>query len=271
MDVPTNTFASQHLHVINDNIVKLAQATGERLLSMDRKLDAVLAHQNKPKKKPNKPERQRDAISSKIHDCIVGKALSSNSSIKEVRNALAIVLLEGTGMRCNESRTLTIKQLKEFATHQFANVFQTKTNSFREIVISKRNADILKQAISLYEDLAIRKFRVTLNKVESTPLWYNFKTESALHPKSVLRTINKTLKDIVNEVFDPTGGEIKHDDFQAPNLKSHSCRVTFVTNLFRKDVEAHKIKSMVGHKSIDTTLKYSRYKLNATDKIALLD
>jgi site-specific recombinase XerD len=102
-------------------------------------------------------------------------------------------------------------------------------------------------------------------------LWYNFKTEGVLHPKSVLRTINQTLKELVKEVIGQKEGESKHDDFQAPHLKSHSCRVTFVTNLFRKDVDAHKIKSMVGHKSMDTTLKYNRYKLNATDKIALLD
>jgi site-specific recombinase XerD len=92
-----------------------------------------------------------------------------------------------------------------------------------------------------------------------------------MHDKSVIRSINETLKELLAKSLGKESILDMQGETYVPLISSHSGRITFVTRLFKSGTDVETVRQLVGHKQIDTTIKYSRNNLTADQRKRILD
>lgn len=266
----TQSQALQLAQATNENIVALAKGAGEQFEKLTHKIQDLTAQVQalQPKKRVKKKKlRERDVFSDELVELLTNKIMNKKASLKQARNLLVIFVLFATGIRCNETGQLTITSLTNLATQQTTEILESKTKKTRTLVISKKHAQTLKAAVNLFKTLNARKNPTVQNK-ENLSIWYNYSKKEKYHHKSVLRAVNAELKNLLNEIYQSSS---TNEPVAMPKISSHSGRISFVTRLFKQKHQAHEIQQLVGHKNVQTTLMYSRVRLNVNEKINLLD
>jgi transposase InsO family protein len=154
-----------------------------------------------------------------------------------VRSQLRIVytICFNIGCRVNELRFLTLEQINILTQTGKITLIHYKTKTTQVHVISKTGQTQLQQ---LGEELYI--------VFEKYNYKYLFGKNEPIHPKSIIRLVNKDLLATSKTLNNPL------------NVKSHSFRVGLITALLKK-TSLIKTAQIVGHKSVLSTEKYNRY------------
>jgi integrase len=168
------------------------------------------------------------------------------------RNRIAVALLFSLGLRANELRQINQKLLREGLTQGRCALFQTKTNQYRILVFPQYLKDLLKNQLA-------SDIKVVFQHENDMLLSSVYNKDSNIRKDSWIKSLNIFLK-------------FAQEHFQLENfeLTSHSFRANYVTTLLRT-VPIHQVKTIVGHKSIETTARYDRYHANTDQIKAIVD
>ena len=132
---------------------------------------------------------------------------------------IAITLLGFAGLRVNEIKDLSFQQLNEFIDKKQMQIYQSKQNKHRTLILSQQGYKML---CGLKKDIqAVYYKRETLSGGVDKNSWIDF--------------INKKLLDAAHHF--------------GLNIKSHSFRVNFVTSLL-KVAPLQQVSEIVGHRDV---------------------
>jgi integrase len=189
----------------------------------------------KPVKKAN-----RDAITIELLNNMLVSL--PRKTFVDKRFILCILLLYITGCRINELQNFNYYAVQTLIKEGTLTIYTFKNRSTRRIDISENEKLLLKS----YEDL-FNKFYMKIPLKLSV---LSTSTGREMNNRAAINWMNKKLK-------------LLYPD-QNLNLKSHSFRIGYITNLLKNN-NAQVAKSIIGHSNIETTMRYDRNVLNSKD------
>ena len=177
----------------------------------------------------------RKALSASEFSQILGCKRSKNCCRgTHSRFILTCAVLYFTGMRVNESGILTRKDLEFLIKNLYLQVYRQKTHDTHMYHISSSGARVLSSLTSHIDEV----FH------DSTTL------RGSTTPRVFSRFVNRYLAKYVLS-------------FPEEPVKSHSFRIGRVTTLLRDgSLPIHEVSKLIGHKNIETTIKYFRYSVS---------
>lgn len=235
--------------------IKLATQNNELLEShskLSEQLDTVLAELNELKKerqqklarKKARANRKRlpkrDAVTPKIYQALTQATESGNSnSYTAARLRIALCLLTITGIRVNELLPLKVYQLKTLLTESWIKINRSKHGPANyKAYLSKQGKQILKDRQKDFELLYLLK--EDSSYIFSSQLDHN----KHIRREQITKDINKIMKLVSENLIDQ------------PNLKSHSFRTGFITQLWKDTNDIEFVRQVIGHAKLDTTSSY---------------
>nr|YP_009710000.1 hypothetical protein [Coleochaete scutata]QFU80105.1 hypothetical protein [Coleochaete scutata] len=207
----------------------------------------------KQKKQLVKPVRRRtwplrEAISTEIYEFLMNQQKPVNiTDFVWARNRVTITILRISGLRVNEVRVLTSKQLQDSFNTKELQVYQSKTNTCRKVPLTDAGLAILKR---IEKDLEL-----VFNNSNEWCLGNN-RAGRLMRQDDWVKIINRFIKPAA-EAFDKP-------------LSSHSFRVSYITALL-KSMSIGKVRAIIGHKNIATTATYDRYTPNRKEILRAID
>nr|YP_009725925.1 hypothetical protein [Caulerpa ashmeadii]QHQ73213.1 hypothetical protein [Caulerpa ashmeadii] len=218
----------------------LANSQAQRFAAIEEKLDRLLA-QNKKLSKSVPKLPLRDPASGSIYEWIMNLPREPRCKrLPYMRFRLAITLLRFTGMRANEVGNLQRQQIDSAVRLGHIDVRVTKTKQVHRYVINPSMKKRLRN-LEVERDIVFAQH----DRIKGT-----------LNPKNWIAFLNIRLK--------PVGQHF------GINLKSHSFRTGFITQLLRICPVQH-VASMVGHRDVRSTQVYNRFVPDRTETHRLLE
>lgn len=210
----------------------------------DSKTEIIEKIENKKQPKPKRSKMvERDFIDFQFYESLMSQERKPREhflSYSQFR--VAVTLLFFTGARCNEIRNITEKQIYELLQHNIIILDQTKTRSERKIVLGQKS----------------RKWLKLIERDVSTVFFQSDTLGKDINPQNWLKFINTRLQKF-SKIYK-----------RNQKISSHSFRIGFVTKLLN-NYPIHIVRDLVDHKSIQTTLKYSRHKLTDCERANAID
>lgn len=235
--------------------IKLATQNNELLESnnkLNEQLATVLAELNELKKerqqklsrKKARANRKRlpkrDAVTPEIYQALIQATESGNYySYTAARLRVALCLLAITGIRVNELLPLKVYQLKTLLTESWIKINRSKHGpSNYKAYLSKQGKQILKDRQKDFDLLYLLK--------EDSSYIFSSQLDQNKHIRreQITKDINKIMK-LVSE-----------NRTDQPNLKSHSFRTGFITQLWKDTNDIEFVRQVIGHAKLDTTSSY---------------
>ena len=176
-----------------------------------------------------------------------GTKCQRQKDLKQAQLRVAYTLLYHTGLRVNEIRQITKKQIEDAIKASQISVIHHKTRQPYIHVLSIT-------AVHNFKRLK-PEMEIIFNKYQFK---YLFGKDEPMHKKSLIRTINEDLKNTC---------KLNQIPF---NIKSHSFRINMVSSLL-KNTSVQKAAQVIGHKNINSTMAYQRYAIQKDEIRILLD
>lgn len=156
-------------------------------------------------------------------------------SFENKRAVICILLLYITGCRINELRNFNYINILTLINVGSINIHTYKTKNTRRVDISIEEQKLLENYMDIIKDFYsnIKYTNHVLTTIKGKPV----------HEKYSYIWLNKVLK--------------PYSEKYGVNLLSHSFRINYVTSLI-KNYNAHIAQTIVGHRNIDTTIRYDR-------------
>ena len=227
-------------------VMEAIEPVEDSLTELHLKIDTLL-----PKNKINREVLPlRDPIDINLFPLFftnAGSQANRRQDLKQSQLRIAYTLLYHTGLRVNEIREITEKNIKDAIATSQTNVIHHKTKQAHIHVLSKTGV------------LKLKKLKPELtagfNKYQFK---YLFGKGKPMHEKSLVRLINLDLRHTceVNEI--------------PYNIKSHSFRINMISNLLKKTSIQHAAQ-IIGHNDIQSTMSYQRYSLSKKEIQKLLE
>ena len=167
--------------------------------------------------------------------------------LKSSQLKITYTILYHAGLRINEIRMLTRKQIEEGIKSSQFNIIHYKTQQAHIHVLSDKAIRDLKNLEAEFE-IVFEKYKYQ----------YLFGKSKPMVNSSLIRMVNDDLKNTCQVVDIPY------------NVKSHSFRINMITNLL-KVTSVHKVAEIVGHQDIRSTMSYQRYALSKSEVKELLN
>lgn len=164
------------------------------------------------------------------------------NKFNEKRNFISIILLYITGCRINELRNFNLLTINKFIKSGSITIHSYKTSTNRRIDISESEQLLLLKYESIIKDI------YEVLKPADHLLMTSKRNELSNNNAYIL--LNRVLK--------------KYGKKNGLTILSHSFRIGYITELL-KTYNAQIAKSMIGHKQIDTTLRYDRNILSSNE------
>jgi integrase len=173
--------------------------------------------------------------------CTAGCAVTYKKELRRSQLRICYTILFHVGLRLNEIRNLTLKDILDAIQISQFNLIHYKTNQAQIHVLSHQALEDLK---NLEDD-----YTIVFNKYNCK---YLFGTNKPMHEKSLIRLVNKDLKNTcdLNNI--------------AYNIKSHSFRINMISNLLRV-TSVQNTANIIGHQDIRSTMSYERYALSKSE------
>jgi site-specific recombinase XerD len=165
-----------------------------------------------------------------------------SSKFNEKRNIISIILLYITGCRINELRNFNLLTINKFINSGTIMIHSYKTSTTRRIDISESEQLLLKNYEYLVKDL--------YNSLNPTDHILMTSKGKEINNQNAYILLNRVLR--------------KYGDKHGLSILSHSFRIGYITELLRTH-NVQVAKSMIGHKQIDTTLRYDRNMYTSAD------
>lgn len=186
-----------------------------------------------------------------LRDCATGSVyefLMSRKRPKGVtrfvwsRNRLTTTLLRWSGCRASDIASLTLKQIRQAINQESFQIIQPKTGAVRIIVLPPK-------AISDLQAVQLDISQVYANDPDK-PLASTSRSNKLLTNDQWLTSLNDFIKPAKSKFH--------------LVLSSHSFRVNYITSLLRS-VPLQKVTKLIGHANPNTTARYDRYVVDATE------
>ena len=192
----------------------------------------------------------RDPLNGDLFPIFFTNAGSQAIRQKDLRRCqlrIAFTLLYHTGLRINEIRNLTQKEIFDGIAASQLTIIQFKTKRSHTHILSKNAVYNLKKLKP--------EIKVVFDKYKYK---YLFGKNKPMHQKSMIKMINNDLKHTC---------EINQIPF---NIKSHSFRINMISNLLRVTT-VQDAAQIIGHQDIQSTMAYKRYALSKDEIQNLLE
>lgn len=218
----------------------------DSLNQLHNKVDQLISK----RKKDKKTLPLRDPIDTNLFPIFftnAGRKAIRQKDLKQAQLRVAYSLLYHTGLRINEIRQITHKQIIDATLSSQFNVIHHKTKQAHIHVLSRNGVQKLKK---LDTELTIIFSKYAYE--------YLFGKNKPMHQKALTRFINNDLKN-TSQVFN-----IPY------NIKSHSFRINMISNLL-KTTTVQNAAQIIGHSDIHSTMSYQRYALSKKEIQNLLE
>ena len=231
---------------VNDNVDELREQFYQEMEALNKKIDKLI-----PKnKKDRQIEQLRDPIDENLFPIFftsAGDCYKRKKYLIRAQLRITYTILFYTGLRINEIRHLTQKDLENAIDAAQFSVIHHKTKQAHIHVLSKK-------AIKDLQDLKLEFYTV----FDKHQYKYLYGKQKPMTDKNLIKMVNKDLKSTCQK-------------FKIPfNIKSHSFRVNMITNLLRV-TSVQKAANIIGHADIRSTMTYNRYALTKNEIQELLD
>lgn len=231
---------------VKETLQKSLKSVEDTLDEINSKVDTLL-----PKSaKKHAVQPLRDAIDSNLFPLFIqntGDKFNYKKGLKQAQMRVAYTILYHTGLRVNEIRMLTQKDIDDAIRSGQFNIIHSKTNQAHIHVISSTAIQDLEKR---YLD-----YQIIFNKHKYK---YLFGKNKPIHNKTLIQIINDDLKNICDTLKLPY------------NIKSHSFRINRISSLL-KVTTIQNTADIIGHKDIRSTMYYKRYALSKKEIEELLE
>jgi integrase/transposase InsO family protein len=257
--------------------IKESLHTQETLDEIKKNVEALRALSEK-KKVPKRtviPAPLRDAMTFAFIEQLVEYRIGTKKSVKltNLRCLIAVVLINGSGIRISDLRPLTFSQTQALADNGSSKILNVKGRRNEIKVLDSVSREYLERILAIYKPI-LEKLGYPIGP--DSPVFTNLE----LDPNSDLpkqassqnvfsRAINVFLKSFCR-IFNKNNGTDLH-------ITSHSGRIGFITRLFVDEQSLDVIQELAGHKNPNVTIRYSRFvrttdsKKNVVDRAAKKD
>ena len=185
---------------------------------------------------------KRDPVTLEIYQALIKGTktdmIRSNSYTK-ARLRVALCLLTITGIRVNELLPLKVHQLKTLLAEGWIKMDRSKRGpASHKAYLSKQGKQILKSRQKDFDLLYL--FKDDNSYIFSSQLDHN----QHIRREQITKDINKIMALVSKNLPDQ------------PNLKSHSFRTGFITQLWKDTNDIEFVRQVIGHFKLDTTSFY---------------
>ena len=235
---------STALQVINQNTLfnnKLLKNIEANVVSQAQDISSINKKLQKPIKMKHLPTKRREALSQELFNKILLSSKPKHfNHLNFSRFRIGLTILYFSGLRVNEIRLLTLSEINQLKETRQCDFYQSKVNKNRNVMLSSKCLSAF-TLIGKDIDLVYSK----------SPILY----ESS--PSKWIALMNKHL--------------VYYSSEFGTKLRSHSCRINFVTSLIAIETPLNIVKDMVGHTDLRSTLRYNRFLLLDAKRAELLD
>jgi site-specific recombinase XerD len=193
----------------------------------------------------------RDTLNRAEFESILDQDLKSRNSLSLARKTVSLILLYITGLRVSNLLSLRTQDIKDLLLKKEMTISLIKRgpNSHRIVISESHHAFLLKYESEI--NILIK------NKTYDALVFSSLKNPNKSYQRAEFtRVLNKVLK--------------KSSMRLMKNLKTHSFRTTFITQLLVNN-PVDKICRVVGHKSILSTLRYDRNVLKRKEQRSVIE
>lgn len=205
----------------------------------ERKKQDLLILEKKERRKKRKRLPKRDPITNEIYSYLIEKVDKEyRETYLGARLRVALALLVCTGIRISELLPLKMSQLETLTAHNFIAIDRVKNGpASHKAQLTKTGEGIIKKRAKDFEIL-----------------WYYKDKDSyiftAQHGKKPLNRVS--FSRVINLFLLEASKELPGQ----PNLKSHSFRYGFITEIWRDKKDIEFVRQAIGHAKVDTTSSY---------------
>ena len=234
----TKQYVEEAVEPINDGLEEL-----------HRKVDQLL-----PKKRKEKISQPlRDPVNVDLFPLFfnaAGLAARYKRNLKSSQLKITYTILYHAGLRINEIRMLTRKDIEDAIKSSQFNIIHYKTQQAHIHVLSDKAVKDLKNLET--------EFKIGFDLPNKYQYQYLFGKSKPIIKSSLIRMVNNDLKNTCQVANIPY------------NVKSHSFRINIITNLL-KVTSVHKVAEIIGHQDVRSTMSYQRYALSKDEVKELLN
>ena len=185
---------------------------------------------------------KRDPVTPEIYQALIGATEADTAryaGYTAARLRIALCLLAITGIRVNELLPLKVHQLKTLLTEGWIAIDRSKRGpASHKAYLSKQGKQILKSRQKDFDLLYI--FKEDKSYIFTSQLDHN----KHIRREQITKDINKIMELVSKNIPDQ------------PNLKSHSFRTSFITQLWKDTNDIEFVRQVIGHSKLDTTSYY---------------
>lgn len=239
--------AAQNIQLQNqiNQLKEALNITTEELASTRKLLEEKLEEERKKqeekeKRKKRKRLAKRDPVTKEIYDFFIAETEKTtySNSYRGARLRLALALLLVTGIRISELLPIRMKQVKTLFDKKWIAIDRVKRGpSNHKAYLTKEGARVIQERKEDFEFL----YRF---KEDDSFIFTAENEEKPLAIEAWNRVINLFLKDCVRKLDDH------------PNIRSHSFRIGFITQLWKDTNDIEFVRQSIGHANLNTTSLY---------------
>ena len=240
-------FQNQQLIEDNQNLKKQLHEMQEQFQAIANELQQI---QNENQKKEARRKAynnrkilpKRDPVTPEIYQALIDATeanLTRYNGYTAARLRIALCLLTITGIRVNELLPLKVHQLKTLLTEGWIAIDRSKRGpASHKAYLSKQGKQILKSRQKDFDLLYLLK--EDKSYIFTSQLDHN----KHIRREQITKDINKIMALVSKNLPDQ------------PNLKSHSFRTSFITQLWKDTNDIEFVRQVIGHSKLDTTSSY---------------
>ena len=231
----------------NQELVKLNKQLTQQLETVVEELNQIKQErQEKAARKEVWANRKRlpkrDPVTPEIYQALIDATeadITRYTDYTAARLRIALCLLTITGIRVNELLPLKVHQLKTLLTEGWIAIDRSKRGpASHKAYLSKQGKQILKSRKKDFDLLYLLKENKSY--IFTSQLDHN----KHIRREQITKDINKIMALVSKNLPDQ------------PNLKSHSFRTSFITQLWKDTNDIEFVRQVIGHSKLDTTSSY---------------
>lgn len=231
----------------NQELVKLNKQLTQQLETVVEELNQIKQErQEKAARKEVWANRKRfpkrDPVTPEIYQALIDATeadITRYTGYTAARLRIALCLLTITGIRVNELLPLKVHQLKTLLTEGWIAIDRSKRGpASHKAYLSKQGKQILKSRKKDFDLLYLLK--EDKSYIFTSQLDHN----KHIRREQITKDINKIMALVSKNLPDQ------------PNLKSHSFRTSFISQLWKDTNDIEFVRQVIGHSKLDTTSSY---------------
>lgn len=236
---------NRFLSLQNQKLIDLNQELKQQLESIGEELNKIKQErQEKAARKESWAKRKRlpkrDPVTPEIYQALIDTTeIIRYTGYTAARLRVALCLLTITGIRVNELLPLKVHQLKTLLTEGWIAIDRSKRGpASHKAYLSNQGKQILKSRQKDFDLLYL--FKEDQSYIFTSQLDHN----KHIRREQITKDINRIM------------GLVSKNLPDQPNLKSHSFRTSFITQLWKDTNDIEFVRQVIGHSKLDTTSAY---------------